>query len=148
MIFFSQMSFFEMYNSVVAPLKPSYRRNTELPLFVPMKIMDFKPAVTAIGPTHQVNCILNDQEIYFYLNAADHAKVLEFNGVAAVMGDVQRQQHPFAICVRKRSGLGTLILPSSSQLIEQSAKKAMIKKTQIPPALLSEFDFEGMGLTC
>ncbi len=107
------MAFFELYNAGAASNKPIYRKNSELVQFVPMKIMEMKPSVTVLGPTHQLNVLYNSTTYFFYLNKADHERFVELNGLDAVRNAILGGNHPYAVSIRKTTGLSTLILPSS-----------------------------------
>ncbi len=54
-----------------------YKRMSQLPLFVPMKITYAGPYTTVNGPTIKMNVILNDEKLFFFLSEADYLNFLE-----------------------------------------------------------------------
>lgn len=107
------MSFFDQFNASSGSRKSKYLRNSELPLFVVMKVLHIEPAVTVIGSTHKVNAMLGGEEIFFYLNEADHKKLLSFDGCAALIQELNAGRSPYCFSVKRNSGLGVVFVPFS-----------------------------------
>lgn len=105
------MDIFNSYNAGAVAKRSIYKKNTELPLFVPMKLKEIKPTTTVNGPTHQVSVYFLNQEIFFFLNNADHNRILALNACDQLMSLISSGQNPFAVNIKRRTGLSTLFLP-------------------------------------
>ncbi|KAK3931034.1 Phosphatidylglycerol--prolipoprotein diacylglyceryl transferase [Frankliniella fusca] len=103
------MAFFDALNGNVP--RPKYMRGAELPLFVPLKIMNVSPAVTVVGPTTKIEAEMGTVRIFFYLNAEDHQKIVENDGVAQLMTMVNSHQNPFCFAIKKLNRVGMAYAP-------------------------------------
>ncbi|XP_052132504.1 uncharacterized protein LOC127752041 isoform X1 [Frankliniella occidentalis] len=136
----------DFFDSLNAPSeKPVYMKNTELPLFVPIKMMSIEPATTVVGLSIKVEGILGKSRIFFYLNKEDYKKMVENDGAAKLTTLINSNQNPYCFCVKKRSGFGMVFIPFDLELIVTARNEERVRMSQIPAVVRSEIDFEGLA---
>lgn len=102
------MSFFDRFNTPKAIAQ--YKKNSEIPVFIPMEMLSIKKATTRVGETTQINCSVNGDEIFFYLNPNDHGKLVP-SDYEFLMEEIAQKRNPYATSIRTRDGLITMFLP-------------------------------------
>jgi hypothetical protein len=107
------MNFFERFNSKNGTGgRSGYRKISDIDPFMPMALRRIEKFTTVNGPTTKVNCILNNEDIFFFMGNADHIK-LQDRDYDDLMELVNSNAAPFIVVVQTRFRRQTLILPFS-----------------------------------
>jgi hypothetical protein len=70
------MNFFQRFNSNGGATNGGYRKISDVIPFVPMPLRKIEKFTTVNGPTTKVNCVVNGEEIFFFMSNLDHSKLM------------------------------------------------------------------------
>lgn len=100
------MSFFERYN--VQKPRAQHLKLSEIKLCVPMTMTKMQEAPKQVGVLTQLNAKTSMGEIFFYMSARDHAKMLG-QDYSFLTLEIDNKKSPFIVIAKTKDGI-TVIL--------------------------------------